>query len=315
MPERRTRLVRGLYNARPADKPAVITIGNFDGVHRGHQYVLDQTVAEARRRGIHGAVMTFEPTPQEFFQGDAAPARLTTLIEKYREVSAHGVDLHVVLRFGSALANMSAEDFVTRLLVEGLGARAVIVGHDFRFGRGRAGDFDFLTSAGDVHGFETIEIEARMHGDTRYSSTAVRSALLNSDFAAAADLLGRPYCMGGRVVRGERLGRELGYPTINIRPRRRALPLHGIFAVRVSGPAPGGQLRDHPGVASLGTRPTVGGAGHLLEVHLFDFQGNLYGRRMEVEFVARLRDEEHFDNVDTMIEQMHRDAAAARAAL
>ena len=315
MTEPRTRLVRGLTNARDADKPTVVTIGNFDGVHLGHQYVLDQTVAEAGRRGCRSAVMTFEPTPQEFFQGAAAPARLTTLVEKYQEVCAHGVDLHVVLRFCPGLATMSAEDFVARLLVAGLGARAVIVGHDFRFGRGREGDFDFLTRAGREHGFETIEIEARMHGSTRYSSTAVRSALADGDFREAAELLGRPYRMTGRVVRGEQLGRELGFPTVNIRPRRITLPLHGIFAVRVSGEGPGGELRDHPGVASLGTRPTVGGEGHLLEVHLFDFRGNLYGRRLMVEFVARLRDEEHFDDVESMTEQMHHDAAAARAAL
>ncbi len=315
MTDRGCRLVRGVGNVRAVDRPTVVTIGNFDGVHPGHQFVLDQTVAEARRHDAQSCAMTFEPTPQEFFLGERAPARLTTVVEKYAQIAAHGVDLHVVLRFGRALASMPPADFVSRLLVDGLGARAVIIGHDFRFGKDRRGDFDFLTRAGLAHGFETIEIEARMHGDVRFSSTAVREALTQDDFAAAAELLGRPFTMSGKVIRGEQLGRDLGFPTINIRPRRRVLPIEGIFAVRVSGSGPDGPLHDHPGVASLGTRPTVGGAGHLLEVHLFDFQGNLYGQRLAVEFVAKLRDEAHFESVETMTRQMHLDAEQARAAL
>jgi riboflavin kinase/FMN adenylyltransferase len=273
-------------------------------------------VDAAAEQGLRSAVVTFEPTPRELFQPATAPARLMTMRDKYERFDALGMDCHVVQRFSRGLAALSPEEFVSRLLVDGMDARVVVVGHDFRFGRDRAGDFDFLQAAGRRHGFETREVAACYQGETRISSTAVRAALAASDFVRAATLLGRPYTMDGRVVRGEQLGRKLGFPTINLRPRRQVLPLHGIFAVRVSDcgqVAPG--LRDHAGVASLGSRPTVGGHGHLLEVHLFDFQGNLYGRRVSVEFVARLRDELHFDDLDAMTEQMHVDAAQARRQL
>ena len=311
-----TRLVRGMQALPREQQPTVVTIGNFDGVHLGHQHMLEAVLDEASRRTLRSVVVTFEPTPRELFAPESAPARLMTMGDKYQAFAALGLDCHVVQRFTRELAALSPDEFITRLLVGGLGARVIVVGHDFRFGRNRAGDVAVLQAAGQRYGFETREVDALFQGDTRISSTAVRAALAAGDFARAAALLGRPFTMNGRVVHGERLGRTLGFPTINLRPRRQVLPLHGIFAVRVSaGRAGAGSLRDHPGVASLGSRPTVGGHGHLLEVHLFDFQGNLYGRRVSVEFVARLRDEEHFDDLAAMTRQMHRDADRARAVL
>jgi riboflavin kinase/FMN adenylyltransferase len=250
--------------------------------------------------------------PREFFAGDKAPARLMTLGERHMAFVRRGLDGHVCARFDAALAGTTPEAFIDALLVRALGARSVVVGHDFRFGRERSGNVATLRAAGARCGFEVREVEAQYHAGVRISSTAVRRALAASDFAAAAALLGRPFAMCGRVVHGERLGRTLGFATANLRPRRRVLPLHGIFAVTVSDD---GALVRHPAVASLGTRPTVGGRGHLLEVHLFDFQGNLYGRRLRVEFVAKLRDEAHFGSVTEMTAQMHRDAQAARTAL
>ena len=312
MPEPRTRLQRWAGEAMTRCDGAVVTLGNFDGVHAAHRFMLARVVEQARAQGLKACVVTFEPTPLEFFRGDEAPARLMTLVEKHAMFAELGLDRHVSARFDGAMAQMAPEDFARRLLAQTLGARRVVVGHDFRFGRQRSGSVATLREVGAREGFEVEEIAARYHGDLLISSTAVRNALADSDFALAEALLGRRYAMSGRVIRGQQLGRTLGFATANLRPRRRVLPLHGIFAVRVSDRH---ALVDYPAIASLGTRPTVNGRGHLLEVHLFDFQGNLYGRRLRVEFVEKLRDEAKFSSLDAMTEQMHRDAHAARAVL
>ena len=304
-------LVRGLYNLRARHRGCVATIGNFDGVHRGHQHMITAVRAAAIRVGLPAAVITFEPTPREFFEGDAAPARLTRLREKLEALASYGVDRVLVLRFDRRVQAMGATEFVERLLVDGLGVRHMVVGHDFHFARRREGNLALLQEAGKRHGFTVEEVGRYMDDGERVSSSLVRDALGRGDLERARKLLGRPYRMAGRVRRGAQLGRTLGFPTANLALHRKVVPLWGVFAVRVSGAG----LADHPAVVSLGTRPTINGTEPLLEVHVFDFDGDLYGRYLDVDFILRLRDERRFETIDALVAQMHRDAAAARAAL
>jgi riboflavin kinase/FMN adenylyltransferase len=304
-------LVRGLHNLAPRHRGCVATIGNYDGVHLGHQHIIAALRERAATLGVPAVVVTFEPTPREHFEGAAAPSRLTRLREKLEALEACGVDRAVVLRFDDRMRGMGADEFVGRLLVEGLGVLHVAIGHDFRFARRREGTIETLRAAGAVHGFSVEEVGQFLVDGERVSSSLVREALNRGDLDRATRLLGRPYRMAGRVRLGKRLGRQLGYPTANLALHRKVVPLWGIFAVRASGAG----LVDHPAVASLGTRPTVDGTDPLLEVHLFDWDGDLYGRYLNVDFVARLRDEQKFASLDALVEQMHRDAAAARAVL
>jgi riboflavin kinase / FMN adenylyltransferase len=304
-------IVRGLHNLRPAHRGSALTIGNYDGVHRGHQGVLAVLCARARELGVVATVVTFEPTPQEYFGGASAPPRLMRLRDKLLALSAAGVQRVLCLRFDAALAGLSPTAFVEHVLVQGLGARHVVVGADFRFGSRRRGDLPLLADCGVRDGFTVAAAPTFVLDGERVSSTAVRHALAAGDFEHAARLLGRPYRISGRVIGGRRLGRGFGYPTANLPLGRRVCPLHGIFAVRVDG-AGADWL---PGVASLGTRPTVGGGELLLEAHLFDFDAELYGRRLVVEFVAKLREEEHFPSIAALTAQMRRDEAQARAIL
>jgi len=308
------RLIRGPHDIASARRPAALTIGNFDGVHRGHQAVVSEVVAWAEDEGLVPTALCFEPTPQEYFAGGSAPARLMRLREKYKQLAPLGLAQLVVLRFDATLAALTPEAFVERILVQGLGARAVLIGADFRFGRGRAGDLLKMGQLGARFGFEVAAAPTVNDGDERISSTRVRLALNTGDMEEAARLLGRPFAITGRVRRGQALGRSLGYPTANLALHRAVVPLAGIFAVRVR--VRGAGRAPMPGVASLGTRPTVTEAGEqLLEVHLFDFEGDLYGRQMEVEFVARLRDEEQFADLDALRQRMDEDAAMARKLL
>ena len=304
-------LVRGLANLRDPHRGSVVTIGNYDGVHRGHQHMLATVTGRARELGLPATVVTFEPTPREYFEGDSAPARLMRLREKLEALPLYGVDRVVVLRFDRRMQAMGADEFVERLLVRGLGARHVVVGHDFHYARRREGNIDTLRAAGDRHGYTVEEVGRFLVDGERVSSSLVREALGRGDLARAGMLLGRPYRMAGRVRRGQQLGRRLGYPTANLALHRKVVPLWGVFAVRVSGAG----LVDHPAVASLGTRPTIDGTEPLLEVHVFDHDGDLYGRYLDVDFVRRLRDERRFESLDSLVEQMHRDAAEARELL
>jgi riboflavin kinase/FMN adenylyltransferase len=304
-------LVRGLHNLAPRHRGCVTTIGNYDGVHLGHQHIIAALRERASSLAVPAVVVTFEPTPREYFEGAAAPSRLTRLREKLEALESCGVDRVVVLRFDDRMRGMGADEFVGRLLVDGLGARHVVVGHDFHFARRREGTIETLRAAGAVHGFSVEEVGQFLVDGERVSSSLVREALNRGDLERATRLLGRPYRMAGRVRLGKRLGRQLGYPTANLALHRKVVPLWGIFAVRASGAG----LVDHPAVASLGTRPTVDGTDPLLEVHLFDWDGDLYGRYLDVDFVARLRDEQKFASLDALVAQMHRDAAAARAVL
>ena len=304
-------LIRGMHNLRARHRGCVATIGNYDGVHCGHQHMIAALRAKADALGVPAVVITFEPTPREFFAGPAAPSRLTRLREKLQALALYGVDRVVVLRFDRRMQAMGADEFVQRLLVEGLGVRHMVVGHDFHFARRREGTIDTLRAAGAANGFTVEEVGQFLLEGERVSSSLVREALNRGDLARATRLLGRPYRMAGRVRLGKRLGRTLGYPTANLALQRKVVPLWGIFAVRVSGAG----LVGYPAVSSLGTRPTVNGTDPLLEVHLFDFDGDLYGQHLDVDFVARLRDEQKFESLDALVAQMNRDAAAARAIL
>ncbi len=304
-------LVRGLQNIAQRHQGCVLTVGNFDGVHLGHQQMIRALKGRAAYLGCAATVLVFEPSSKEFIDPAAAPPRLTRWREKYLALAAQGVDRLVTLRFDERIRAMSPRDFVAELIVKGLGARHMVVGDDFRYGCGASGTIDTLRAAGREYGFSVEQIAPFLFDRVRVSSTAVRQRLESGDLAGAARLLGRPYRMLGRVVHGRELGRTLGFPTANLRLGRRKPPLWGVLAVRVHGI---GAL-PLAGVASLGTRPTVMGVEPLLEVHVFDFTGNLYGRALEVEFVAKLRDEAKFEALDAMTEQMRRDAARARALL
>jgi len=305
-------LIRGLHNLRARHRGNVATIGNFDGVHLGHQAVFRHLLDKAADLGLPSTVITFEPQPQELFSPQSAPARLTRFREKLQAIADAGVERVMLLEFNARLAGMPAGDFVSRLLVEGLGVRYLFVGDDFRFGRGREGDISLLRAKGEAHGFEVDNMSTFSVEERRVSSTRVREALRDGDLAGAERLLGRPYKICGRVAHGDERGRSIGFPTANLDLHRRFSPLQGVYAVRVLGLAE----EPWPGVGNIGTRPTVtGDSRYLLEVHLFDFQREIYGRHVQVEFVRKLRDERRFASFDELRAQIERDAQAARACL
>jgi riboflavin kinase / FMN adenylyltransferase len=286
-----------------------IAVGSFDGVHRGHQAILQHVVEEAHARRVAAAVLTFEPLPREFFARGLPPVRLTSLAERVALLADCGVDITYVERFDARFAAISADDFAMRLR-RCYGAHWVMVGHDFRFGARRGGDVDHLQAAGRRIGFEVEILPPVLCGAARISSTAIREALEMGDFYTAGELLGRPYTICGRVVHGARRGRQLGFPTANVRLARPRAALHGIFAVKCYGAA----TRGLEGVASLGTNPAIGAGGPAtLEAFLFDFSGDLYGRRISIEFVKKLREEAHFASLDELSAQIRRDCDAARA--
>jgi len=301
-------LIRGLIGLRAHHRGCVATIGNYDGVHLGHQQVLRELRQQATSLGLPTTVITFEPTPQEFFLRANAPARLSRLPEKLVQLQAQGVDRVVVLHFNRMLASMEPEDFIRRLLLEGLGVRHLVVGDDFRFGHQRRGDFALLEAWGRQHGFSVERMSAYLYADRRVSSSWVREALARQDLELAQQLLGQPYAMMGKVMRGDQLGRELGFPTANLALRRLSSPLHGIYAVAVNGLA----ATPWPGVASLGTRPTVDGRRWVLEVYLLDWQQDIYGRCLEVAFLQHLRNEEKYDTLAALQHQIALDVTQAR---
>ena len=291
---------------------SVVCIGAFDGLHLGHRALVDRAVARARALGVPAVALSFEPLPREFFAKDAKPPRLMLPRAKLEGLYALGCDSVGLLRFNAKLASMPAEDFVRQVLVDRLSAREVWVGPEFRFGKGRTGDIALLQALGESHDFTAHTIEPVHCSDgERVSSTRIRTALTAGDFETATKLLGRPYAINGHVVHGKQLGRTLGYPTANLRYGGKTPALRGIYATWVHGVAD----RPLPSASSFGTRPTVDGIEPLLEAHLFDFDGDRYGRRIEVEFVAHLRDEEKFADLDALVVQMRLDDARARAIL
>ena len=315
--------LRGLQSVKARHRGAAITIGSFDGIHLGHGALIASTCGLAKQSGKPAMMLTFEPLPREYLAGLAPkdgspaqepPARLTDFRERCQVLARSDLDYVCVLRFDEKLRSLTGEQFVG-LLTEHFQASAVVVGQDFRFGRGGAGSITLLRAAADAGKFALELVPSVCIDETRVSSSGVRAALAAGEFGKARDLLGRPYSMRGRVVQGEKLGRQLGYPTANIRMRRRRLPFTGIHAVRVRGVDPANAHRAYAGVSSLGFRPTVGGREPLLEAHVFDFDGSLYGRELEVEFVAKIRDEEKFASLEALVQRMHLDAAEARRIL
>ncbi len=304
------RLVRD-YNAKDlAPNGSAVTIGNFDGLHQGHQALIGQA-RECAGNDLSTVVVSFDPLASEFFAPGRAPARIYNASERLRLLQSMDIDLVWLLRFNAQMAATEAEDFIAQMLVGALNAKFIVVGDDFRFGNNRRGDVEMLERVSAAQGFEVIRASTLRVDETRVSSTVIRSGLEQGDFVQVERMLGRPYRMYGRVVRGKQLGRKLGYPTANIRLHRVKSPLHGIYAVRTYGAG----LRSHPAVASIGSRPVVNGVEFLLEVHLFDFDGDLYGQHLDVEFVGKLRDEQDFADLDALIAQMDIDSNQARQLL
>jgi riboflavin kinase/FMN adenylyltransferase len=318
-------LLRGLHNPGlgkngVSDTKCVATIGNFDGVHLGHQAIIRQVVQEARHRRLPALIIIFEPQPMEFFKGSDAPARLMRFREKFRVLDEFGLDYVFCLRFDQRLSQFSATDFVRKVLVEHLNVAHLVIGDDFRFGGDRQGDYTLLCKLSQQLGF-TVENtrtvlanEASPAGDQtflqRASSTFVRELLAQGELAKAAELLGRPYFFSGRVAHGQKLGRQLGFPTANVHLLRMNSPLTGVFAVTLFLKSTG---KYYPGVANVGCKPTLGQFKPSLEVHLFDFNQDIYGKYVEVRFHKKLRDEQRFDDLDTLKQQIAEDSKKARA--
>lgn len=290
---------------------SVVTIGAYDGLHLGHVALLDRVRSIADSTGLPSIVMSFEPTPKEFFSADRPPARLMRFREKFEALGEAGLALFFCPRFDPRIRDISAVDFVRRILVHGLCARHVVVGDDFRFARRREGTLEQLERTSRALDFAVEQVPSVVVNGVRVSSTAIREALWSGELDKATVWLGRPYRMSGKVVRGDKLGRSLGYPTANVDLRRRQSAVMGIFAVRVSGLA-GGPLN---AVASVGDRPTFGGTKPILEVHIFDFDRDIYGKYIHVDFIARLRGQEKYERVADLVAQMHRDADNARTIL
>jgi riboflavin kinase/FMN adenylyltransferase len=303
------KLIRGLYNLRQPLPASAVTIGNFDGVHRGHQLVISQLQRVAAEASLPTVVIIFEPQPIEYFAPGKAPKRLARFREKIAYLKAHKIDYLLCLHFDQALAEQSAENFVRNILIDSLNTRHLVIGDDFHFGRNRQGNFGYLQQNSERFGFTVDETETLMEDGERVSSTRIRHCIEQGDFEKAAQLLGRPYSLSGRVAHGKKLGRELGYPTINIKMGDKTLIVKGIFAVRVKGI----DNRVLEGVASIGTRPTVAGVDTILEVYILDFDQDVYGYSVEVEFLHKIRDEKKFDSLEELTVNIGRDTESAIA--
>ncbi|MDJ0878894.1 MAG: bifunctional riboflavin kinase/FAD synthetase [Halieaceae bacterium] len=302
-------LIRGLHNLRPRHRGCVATIGAFDGVHHGHRAVLRHVLEKAETLGVPSVVVVFEPLPREYLAPREAPPRIMSFREKLEAFAAIGIDRVLRVRFDEALRSMSAVDFVRRVFVDGLGVRYVVMGDDLRFGRGREGGYELMQAEGQEHGFEVMPTETLDVQGDRVSSTRIREALTAADFELAEQLLGRPYSMSGKVVYGDQRGRTIGVPTANLELHRLRAPLTGVYVVEVAGASE----RAEPGVANVGVRPTIGAEFRAnLEVNLLDFAGDLYGRRLEVTFREKIRDEMKFDSLEELKTQIHKDIAYGR---
>ena len=306
-------VIRGLHNIRPHHQQTVLTIGNFDGVHLGHQAVLAAVVEKARQMQATSTVMIFEPQPLEVFAPDKAPARLTRLSEKLQALKDNQIEQVLVVRFSAAFAGLEASEFINRILIDGLQTQHLFVGDDFCFGKNRGGNFATLQEAGKNHGFGVENLHTIADDEGRFSSTRIREHLKDGDFYQAEKCLGRAYSICGRVAHGHKQGRTIGYPTINIELKRNRSPLLGVFAVKVYGLSGEQGLN---GVASIGNRPVVENDDHyLLEVYIFDFDQNVYGKHVQVEFVSHIRPEMSFDSFDALKQRIDDDARQARELL
>ncbi len=302
-------LIRGIHNLRAPHRGCVLTIGNFDGVHLGHQRVLSKLSEKAQALGLPSVVMSFEPQPMEVFLGERAPARLTRFRDKFHQLHEQKVDRLLSINFNERFAALEAEAFIDDLLVNGLDVKFLVVGDDFCFGRGRRGNFAMLKQAGEKYGFEVVSTHSFCVGEQRVSSTAIREALASDDLTLAKSLLGRAYSITGRVSHGRKLGRTIGFPTANVPLKRRVSPVNGVYAVEVM---LANSTQCYCGVANIGNRPTVNGVRQQLEVHLFDFQQDLYGQQIEVVLRNKLRDEHKFASFEELKAQIERDAQQAR---
>jgi riboflavin kinase/FMN adenylyltransferase len=301
-------LIRYSYNLKSHHRGCVATIGNYDGVHLGHQAVLRQLKRHAEVLDLPALVITFEPHPQEFFKSGDAPTRITSFREKLEILQQQDIDRVLCLRFQQSIADLSAEQFIEQILSDDLGVKRLIVGDDFKFGKGREGNFEMLQEFGEKLGFEVIPTETHMLDGDRVSSSIIRKKLTQSHFEEAQLLLGRYFSISGRVAHGAKRGRELGFPTANIDLSKRYVPIRGVFAVSIKG----ADDSTHLGVANLGTRPVFEETKLLLEAHLFDFNKDIYGKHISVEFFKRLRDEKKFTSIDELVEQIAIDIQAAR---
>ncbi|MCH9639532.1 MAG: bifunctional riboflavin kinase/FAD synthetase [Betaproteobacteria bacterium] len=300
-------------SSKHAKTPVALTIGNFDGVHLGHQAMLTRLIDAANRLGLAACAMTFEPHPREFFSPDQAPTRLTSLREKLELLAKSKVDSVRVYRFNYNFAKISPEEFISRILNKELSVRWLLVGDDFRFGARRAGDFAMLQALSAQNDFEVEEMPSIVIDGQRISSTGVRKALADGDLSTAKQLLGRPYSISGRVVHGDKLGKKIGFATANIQLKHNHPPLSGIFVVNVCGINKSSPSTTYPGVASLGLRPTVHENGKpVLEVHLFDFNQEIYGQHLQVNFLHKLRDEEKYADLETLAQQIAKDVTQAK---
>jgi riboflavin kinase/FMN adenylyltransferase len=305
-------LVRGLHNLKPEHRNCAVTIGNFDGVHQGHQALLRLLADKAKAKNIPACLMSFDPLPHEYFAQNKPAPRLTSARERYTSIAeldqSVRPDMLLILRFDDALAQLTAEEFVSHVLVDALAARAVVIGDDFRFGKGRRGDYDFLKAAGDRYGFEVLSLSTHSVDNMRVSSTGIRQALLENRLCDAERMLGRPYRICGRISHGDKRGRTIGFPTANIRLNRPAIPLSGVYTVTLCSP----ELGDVPGIANIGKRPTVNGVRDQLEVHLFDFEQDIYGMNVCVSFHQKIRDEKKFESFELLKQQIQLDCVRAR---
>ncbi|MGY8815350.1 MAG: bifunctional riboflavin kinase/FAD synthetase [Gammaproteobacteria bacterium] len=304
-------LIRSINSQLLIDQNCVATIGNFDGVHLGHRSVIKQLIRNAKEMGLPSVVVTFEPLPMEFFSATSAPARLTEFREKVELLSAMSVDKVVCLRFNHSLASLSAQSFVKDILVDGLKVKRLIVGDDFRFGANREGNVALLRELGPTYGFDLIPAETYLYENVRVSSSLVRGFLAIGEFERAQHYLGRAYYIEGKVIHGDKRGKKLGFPTANLACHRLNCPLSGVYVVHIHGL--NGKI--HAGVANMGTRPVFNGEKLLLETFVFDFEQEIYGRRIRIEFVKKLRDELKFHSVEALCEQIEKDVKKARAFL
>lgn len=303
--------IRGLINIKPQHKGCVATIGNFDGVHLGHQTLLKELIRVSKQQNLPTLVILFEPQPNEYFLHGHVPPRLMRLREKLQALQIAGIDRVLCLHFNQHLAAMTANEFVEQLLVAMLGIKELIIGDDFRFGARRAGDVKLLQQYGATLGFNVIQMSSFMSGEERVSSTRIRHALQEGDLIAAQSLLGRPFSMSGRVAHGDKRGRLLGFPTANIYLHRKVVPLRGVYAIRAYGITP----QPIAGVANVGNRPTIDGVSSLLEVHLFEFNENIYGKHITIEFEQKIRDEQRYASLDLLKQQIMLDVVQAKLIL
>jgi riboflavin kinase/FMN adenylyltransferase len=303
-------LVRGIHNIQLNDHGCVLTIGNFDGVHLGHQQVIKALVSKAKALNCVAAVLVFEPQPQELFSPETAPARLCRLRDKYNLLAKLGVQRLICVNFSAKFANQSAQHFIEHLLVNKLGIKHLIVGDDFHFGKNRTGNFSMLCQAGEKYGFDVSDTASYKMADCRISSTAIRQALEQDDLVSVKQMLGREYSIIGRVFHGDKRGRQLGFPTANVLLKRRVSPLSGVFAVMVK--TNNGEFK---GVANIGARPTINGIRQQLEVHIFDFDENVYGQCIEVVVKKKLRPVIKFDSLEALTAQIRQDSEQAKQVL